>query len=95
MTVSNRPRYGPLFQRRAELLNRALQPSSYEWPTIRPEPAIKGSSAARAFPVHLTGTGVNRLMCARSNAVARRVTQDHVGPFCTMTVRTARGFSDN
>ena len=34
-------------------------------------------------------------MSARFNAVARRVAQDHAGPFCTMRVRTARGFCAN
>ena len=29
------------------------------------------------------------------DAVARPVTQDHAGPFCTMKVRLARDFCDN
>src|SRR6266478_9820520 len=40
----------------------------------------------------LPPTGLNRLMSARFNAVARRVAEDHTGPFWTMRVRTARAF---
>ena len=43
----------------------------------------------------LPRSGLNRLICARSNAAPRRITQDHAGPFCTMKVRTARGSCDN
>src|ERR1039457_4160204 len=43
----------------------------------------------------LPRSGLNRLMCAQSGAVARRSTQDHEGPFCTIELRTARGFCAN
>jgi hypothetical protein len=46
-------------------------------------------------PASSPTSGLDRLICARSNAVARRVTQDHAGPFCTIKLRTARGFCAN
>src|ERR1035437_5022628 len=36
--------------------------------------------------------GLNRPIFARFDAMAQRVTQDPAGPFCTMKLRTARGF---
>jgi hypothetical protein len=38
---------------------------------------------------------LNRPIFTQFNAEARRVAQDHAGPFCTMKVRTARGFCPN
>jgi hypothetical protein len=38
---------------------------------------------------------LNRLIFALFNAEARCVAQDPAGPFCTMKVRTARGFCAN
>ena len=38
---------------------------------------------------------LNRPIFARFDAMARRVAQDPAGPFCTMKVRTARGFCAN
>ena len=35
---------------------------------------------------------LNRPIFARFDAMARRVTQDPAGPFCTMKLQTARGF---
>ena len=63
--------------------------------------AARGGSAAQSafisFPIRqrLPRTGLNRLICARFNAVARRVTQYHAGPFCTMKARLARDFFAN
>ncbi len=36
-----------------------------------------------------------RLISARSIVAARRVTQDHARPFCTVKAGTARGFWEN
>ena len=81
-------------------------PAVSEWCVARPEPQcsvpqasigpLDSAAARRALGPYrqMTGAGLNRLMSAQSNAVARRVTQDHAGPFCTMKLRTARGVCD-
>ena len=39
--------------------------------------------------------GLNRPICARSDALTPWVTRDHAGPFCTIGHRTARVFCAN
>src|ERR1035437_1946972 len=43
----------------------------------------------------LPTTGLYRPICTQFSAEARRIAQDHAGPFCTMKVRRARGFCAN
>src|ERR1017187_4768088 len=40
-------------------------------------------------------SGLYRPIFTQFSAEARRIAQDHAGPFCTMKVRTARGFCAN
>ena len=40
-------------------------------------------------------SGLYRPILTQFNAEARRVVQDHARPFCTMKLRTARGFCAN
>src|SRR5450759_4222031 len=50
------------------------------------------SHRSRRSLVLVNAARLIRLISARSDAVARRVTQDLEGPFCPMKVGTARGF---
>ena len=49
----------------------------------------------RTAPGHFPISRYIRPISARSNAVARRLTQDHARSFCTMKAGSARGFCEN
>ena len=50
---------------------------------------------SRRLSLYSPTSGLHRLICARSNAVARRATQDHTRPFCSVKAGTPRGFCEN